>query len=102
MSRITPISPSHALVRTPRRPEPRFERVSAPRAVPRTSARRPATAPRSALGDAAAEAAFAVHCLANGGPRGLRADQGVRRLWSDAYARAAAPTPSAAVDVARI
>jgi hypothetical protein len=92
MSRIDPIRQARALVSLPSRhradddpsPPAREERAQTPPGLIR-----PSTLLRPALGDAAAAATFEIHLLTGGGPRGLKADLGVRRQWIDRYKAAA-------------
>jgi hypothetical protein len=102
MSRIEPIAAARALVRYTR-DSGRDDARRSPDApvLERRRRRRPATAARPALGDAAAAAAFEVHRLSNGGARGLKADLAVRRLWSDAYESAAATPGPRPIECAR-
>jgi len=110
MSRIAPICRSRALVRTPRKvnanakrnsEESVGENASQSTAKHQRHVRRPSTAPKPALGDATSAAAFEIHRFANAGPRGLRADTGVRRQWNDAYNRALAPHAPITIECAR-
>lgn len=97
MSRIEPISPSRALVRLVRETAEERAQADAGDGPPAAPARliRPSTMPRPELGDAAAAAAFEIHRLVGGGPRGLKADLGVRRQWLEAYRTALDPDAEA-------
>jgi len=103
MSRIEPICRSRALTRTPRKVNAHAKRDSGENntAKRQPHVRRPSTALKPVLGDATSAAAFEIHRHTNAGPRGLRADTGVRRQWNDAYARALEPHAPIAIECAR-
>jgi hypothetical protein len=94
MSRIEPIAASKALVRLVRDDRRSDARPTLDQRSGERRKRRPSGQARTGLGDAACQAAFEIHRLSNGAARGLKADLGVRRQWTSAYAAASqAPAP---------
>ena len=91
MTRIEPIRSSMALVGPVRASAQTGSRDRREHPGQDRRERRRAKPARVSLGAATEQAAFDLHQIANGGPRGLKADMAVRQTWSNAYAQAAAP-----------